>query len=114
MGRNLDARRRPSVDLVFEALAHPVRRDVLMLLAERQRTATALAEPFDMSRPAVSQHLRVLREAGLVREHRIGRNQIYALVPDVLLTADRWLEHFRRFWPERLGRLHRTLERRPR
>jgi DNA-binding transcriptional ArsR family regulator len=100
------------VDSVFEALAHPVRREVLRLLSERELTANALAEPFAMSRPAVSQHLRVLREAGLVRDTRSGRHHVYVLVPEALVAADRWLEHFRHFWPEKLLRLHETLERR--
>jgi len=97
---------------VFDALAHPVRRDILRLLGEGEHTATGLAEPFAMSRPAVSQHLRILREAGLVQEQRAGRNHIYALNPSALLLIDEWLEHFRHFWPRRLRALDELLRRR--
>jgi DNA-binding transcriptional ArsR family regulator len=100
------------VDAVFEALAHPARREILRRLAARELTANELAEPFDMSRPAVSQHLRVLREAGLVRDRKVGRHQLYVLDPATLQAADRWLEHFRQFWPAKLERLGQVLERR--
>ena len=114
MTKGRGSSRLANVDAVFDALAHPVRRDILLLLTTRERTANELAEPFEMSRPAVSQHLRVLREAGLVQDRKIGRNQVYVLVPASLLAADRWLEHFRHFWPDKLERLGQVLERRRR
>lgn len=69
---------------VFGAIAHPVRRRLLDLLIEGDRPVNSLAEPFAMSRPAISQHLRVLREAGLVAERREGRERYYRLQPERL------------------------------
>ncbi|HEY3610937.1 MAG TPA: metalloregulator ArsR/SmtB family transcription factor, partial [Pseudonocardiaceae bacterium] len=70
----------PATD-VYAAIADPTRRRILDLLATEERSVTDLAAPFRMRRPAVSQHLRVLREAGLVSEHRSGRQRIYQLEP---------------------------------
>jgi DNA-binding transcriptional ArsR family regulator len=98
--------------VVFSALGHPMRREILRLLATGERSASALAQPFETSRPAVSQHLRVLREAGLVTDRKVGRHQIYALRPERLAAVDTWLDHFRVFWPQRLRALERILTRR--
>ena len=83
---------------MYAAIADPTRRGLLDLLAESDRSVTELAEPFRMSRPAVSQHLRVLREAGLVTEHKAGRQRIYQLSPDGLREVDTWLRGYQRFW----------------
>ena len=90
---------------VYSAIADPTRRRILDLLAERGSSVTQLAEPFRMSRPAVSQHLRVLREAGLVREQKSGRQRIYRLAPDGLREVDAWLAGYRRFWQSKLAAL---------
>lgn len=90
---------------VFTAIANPARRRILDLLAEGERPVNALAEHFSMSRPAVSQHLRVLRDAGLVAEQRRGRERRYRLVAEQLAGIDGWLAHYRRFWEGRLQRL---------
>jgi DNA-binding transcriptional ArsR family regulator len=84
----------PPVTL-FAALADPSRCRVLELLRERERPVHELAAEFDISRPAISRHLRVLKAAGLVREEKRGRENIYILDAGQLLDADRWLDAFR-------------------
>jgi DNA-binding transcriptional ArsR family regulator len=88
---------------VYSAIADPTRRRLLDLLVDDGRSVNDLAAPFVMSRPAVSQHLKVLREAGLVRESRAGRRRIYRLAPDGLREVDLWLRGYRRFWEARLA-----------
>jgi DNA-binding transcriptional ArsR family regulator len=88
---------------VYGAIADPTRRRLLDLLALAGLSVGELAAPFAMSRPAVSQHLRVLRDAGLVREQRVGRQRIYQLAPDGLREVDLWLGSYRRFWENRLA-----------
>jgi DNA-binding transcriptional ArsR family regulator len=99
----------PATD-VYAAIADPTRRRILDLLATAERSVTDLATPFRMSRPAVSQHLRVLREAGLVSEHRAGRQRIYQLEPAGLREVDLWLRSYQRFWQTRLAALGDYLE----
>jgi DNA-binding transcriptional ArsR family regulator len=96
---------------VFEALADPTRRRVLELLADRELSAGELAASFPLSRPAVSRHLRVLREAGLVRSRGEAQRRVYSLDPAPLAEVDEWLEAYRRFWTGALDRLERHLER---
>lgn len=95
---------------VFAALAHPVRRQVIALLLERERTAGALADEFAISRSAVSEHLGILRNADLVRETKSGRERIYALNAEPLAGLRDWLKPYEHYWKRRLGRLARQLE----
>lgn len=97
-------------DETFAALAHPVRRHLLDLLVEGERPVRTLAEPFAMSRPAISQHLRVLLDAGLVAERRAGRERLYSLEPERLHDAQEWLRKYEGFWRERLAALGTHLE----
>jgi len=90
---------------VFTAIAHPLRRQILDMLAERDYTVTNLAEPFEVSRPAISQHLNILLETGLVSRERRGREQIYALRPENLNEVYRWLQHYEHFWQNKLDAL---------
>jgi len=92
-------------DAIFKALADPTRRTLLSLLAREGQSVMQLTSHFDMSQPAVSQHLRVLRLADLVVERRSGRNRIYELNPDPLFEAREWLDENVRFWASRLDRL---------
>lgn len=96
---------------VFEALADPTRRRVLELLSERERTAGELASAFTVSRPAVSRHLRVLRDAGLVRARGEAQRRVYSLDAGPLGELDAWLSSYRRFWTERLDELEDHLTR---
>lgn len=97
---------------VFGAISHPARRRMLDLLAEADRSVNALAGQFQMSRPAVSQHLRVLLATGLVTEQRHGRERRYHLVPERLGPVREWMAHYERFWDDRLQRLQKQLTQR--
>jgi DNA-binding transcriptional ArsR family regulator len=94
---------------VFSAISHPARRRILDLLTDTDRSVNAIAGHFEMSRPAVSQHLRVLLDAGLVTEQRHSRERRYRLVPERLSPVRDWLSLYERFWDDRLRRLQRQL-----
>jgi DNA-binding transcriptional ArsR family regulator len=91
------------------AIADPTRRRIVELLAERDRTAGQLVEEFDMSAPAISQHLNVLREAGLIATRAEGQTRIQSLSPGGLDELSEWLEQTRRSWSRRLDALEREL-----
>jgi DNA-binding transcriptional ArsR family regulator len=93
---------------VFDAIASPVRRALLDELTGGARSVRDLAAPFQMSRPAVSQHLRVLRTAGLVAEERVGRERHYRLDARPLRAVADWTAHYEQFW-QRHARLLRDL-----
>ncbi len=97
-------------DLVFSALANPVRRRLIELLVDGPQTAGALADRFELSRPAVSEHLAVLRKAALVREQPSGRQRHYHLTPGPLVEVGEWLHPFERYWRDRLHSLAEFLE----
>jgi DNA-binding transcriptional ArsR family regulator len=86
---------RLSVDAVAQALADPIRRDILRILRAHSATAGALAGAFDVSRPAVSRHLRVLREAGLVRDELRGRERVYQIDLSALTELEAFLHELR-------------------
>ena len=102
------------MDELLSVLADTSRRQMLALLAERERSAGDLGAAFSMSQPAVSRHLRVLREAGLVRVRGEGQRRIYRLEPAPLIELDAWLEPYRHFWNARLDALEARLEERQR
>lgn len=93
----------------FTALADPTRRQIIESLAAGERSFGSLAERFEMSRPAVSQHLKVLREAGIVAARADGQRRIYRLTNSGLDEVDAWLEKVRVFWSRRLDRLEEVL-----
>jgi DNA-binding transcriptional ArsR family regulator len=95
----------------FEALAHPDRRELLELLAEQERSAGELAAHFDVTRPAISWQLRVLRDAGLVRVRRVGRTRLYDVEPEGFAQVERWLGGRRAYWEQRLDALETQLRR---
>ena len=94
----------------FRAIADPTRREILSLLRGGARTVGEITVNFRTSRPAISKHLRVLRQARLVRERREGRLRRYELTPAPLAEADRWIEGYRSFWALNLQSLKRHLE----
>lgn len=94
----------------FHAIADPTRRRLLELLAERERPVNSLSEAFTMTRPAISQHLRILREAGLVAERRVGRERQYRLRAEPLREVSEWVNQYERFWQERLDALGEHLD----
>jgi DNA-binding transcriptional ArsR family regulator len=102
-------REEDAADAVFAALASPLRRRLLDLLRAGERNAGELAAAFDVSRPAVSQHLAVLQQADLVAERRSGRHRVYALRAGPLRAVDDWLGPYEDFWTERLDALGRHL-----
>jgi DNA-binding transcriptional ArsR family regulator len=94
---------------LFEVLAEPSRRRVLDLLRERERTVGELVDALGMSQPAVSKHLRVLREARLVEARVDAQRRIYTLRPEPLEDVDAWLEPYRKFWRGKLAALQAHL-----
>jgi DNA-binding transcriptional ArsR family regulator len=98
------------LDLVFRALADRTRRALLARLAEKPAMVTELAEPFAMSLPAVSRHIRVLERARLVVRKIDGRVHHCAFDPAPLKSAEAWLNHYRQFWEGQLAALERYVE----
>jgi DNA-binding transcriptional ArsR family regulator len=99
---------------VFGALANPTRRQIIAILAEGPIHVSALAERFGVGRPAISEHLKVLRDHGLVVEEKRGRERYYALDGRPLREVAEWLHPYERFWRGKLADLRRVLEEDPR
>ena len=94
----------------FAALADPTRRAILARLAEGEASVNELAEPFDISLPAVSRHLKVLEGAGLISRSREAQWRPCRLEPEALQRVDSWLDFYRRFWGESFDRMDRYIE----
>src|SRR5438477_5000809 len=101
---------RRNSEATFQALADPTRRAVLDLLRRGNQPAGQIASAFPVSRPAISKHLRLLRRAHLVSEHREGRHRVYQLNPEPLRAVDSWLEQYRMFWAASLNNLKASVE----
>jgi DNA-binding transcriptional ArsR family regulator len=99
-----------ALDAGFSALADPTRRAIVARLAEGEATVSQLAEPFDMSFPAVSKHLKVLERAGLVEKGRAAQFRPRTLKPEPLRDLAGWLESYRRFWDAKLDDLDAYLK----
>lgn len=100
-----------SLDSVFSALADPTRRRIVERLVRRQFTVNEIASGFAMSRPAVSKHLRVLEECGILTREVVGREHRCAIDPKAMRTAATWLERQERYWNSVLDNLDRHLRR---
>jgi DNA-binding transcriptional ArsR family regulator len=98
------------LDAIFAALADPTRRAILARLATGQASVMELAQPFDMSQPAISKHLKVLERAGLISGGRDRQRRPRKLEPKPLAEATKWLQRYRRFWEARYQRLDALLE----
>ena len=98
------------LDLTFAALADPTRRAILARLALGESSVTELAEPFSMSLPAISKHLKVLQRAGLITRGREAQWRPCRLEAEPLKDAADWLEHYRKFWEQSLDRLDAYLK----
>jgi DNA-binding transcriptional ArsR family regulator len=96
---------------VFHAIAHPARREILSTLRGGERAASELADPFDMSFAAISQHLRILEQAQLISARRAGRQRLYKLHPDPLRDVAKWSNEFAAFFSRRLDALGEHLDR---
>ncbi|MBA2116271.1 ArsR/SmtB family transcription factor [Bremerella alba] len=95
---------------VFGALSHPARRQMLEVLAEADYSVNEIAGHFAMSRPAVSQHLAILKDAGLVTDRREGRCIYYRMEPLGLKPVIDWVSHYRAFWPKHIEQLENLLD----
>ena len=95
---------------IFRAIADPTRRAILDRLRAGPAPVNALAVDFEQTRPAISKHLRVLRDAALVSEQRVGRERVYQLNPQPLQQVAGWVEGYRAFWLDSLNNLKRYLE----
>ncbi|MGD9739551.1 MAG: ArsR/SmtB family transcription factor [Bauldia sp.] len=93
------------IDVMFQALADPTRRLMVERLSQGPLSVSALAEPFDMSLPAVVQHLKVLETSGLVRTRKVGRVRTCSVETEGLQMVERWINERRRLWERRLDRL---------
>jgi DNA-binding transcriptional ArsR family regulator len=98
------------LDATFAALADPTRRAIVARLARGEATVMELAEPFDMSQPAISKHLKVLENAGLISRGRDAQRRPCRLEPRVLADASGWLDHYRDVWEKNFRRLDALLE----
>ncbi|MEO2078503.1 MAG: metalloregulator ArsR/SmtB family transcription factor [Bacillus sp. (in: firmicutes)] len=95
---------------VFQAIADPTRRSLLKLLSTQEMPVTAISDQFPISRTAVSKHLRVLADAGLVKERKVGRETRYKLEPEPLMELKDWLQYFELFWENKLTALRLFVE----
>lgn len=102
-----------SLTAIYSAVADPTRREMMELLGTRELSITALARHFPVSRVAISKHLTVLAQAGLVEERKIGREHRYQLNPAPLRQAQEWLAHYEQFWQEKLMTLKAQVEEHP-
>ncbi len=94
---------------VFQAIADPTRRAILVLIAAQAMTPNALAEHFETSRQAVSKHIKILTECQLVKQEQNGREIYYQLNPSKMKEIDNWLEPFRAMWETRFSQLDKVL-----
>lgn len=94
---------------VFQAIADPTRRAIILLLASQVMTPNAIAEHFDTTRQAVSKHLRILTECRLVKQEQSGREIYYQLNETKMQEIDKWLEQFRKIWESRFNELDKVL-----
>lgn len=101
----------PQLDKTFAALAHPVRRAILARLTQGAASVQELAEPFDLSQPAISKHLKVLEDAGLISAGQVKQSRPRSLEPEPLAQASAWLEQYRELWEAQFQKLDALLER---
>jgi len=99
----------PTLD-IFQAIADPSRRHILQLLSKDSLTINSIAEHFDMSRPAVSKHIKVLDEAGFISIQNIGRERYCVLNPEGFDELQEWINYFDKFWASKLKKLEALLD----
>lgn len=87
---------------VFQAIADPLRRNIIQLLAKETLTINAVAEKFDVSRPAISKHLRILKECGIVEINQKGRERYCQIQPKNLMPAFLWIEQYKSLWEDKI------------
>ena len=87
---------------VFQAIADPLRRDIIKLLAEETLTVNAIAKKFEVSRPAVSKHLKILEECGIIGIEQSGRERFCSIKPSSLIPAFMWIDQYKALWEEKI------------
>ncbi|WP_422858655.1 ArsR/SmtB family transcription factor [Flagellimonas sp. S174] len=87
---------------VFQAIADPVRREIITLLAKEELTVNAVSDKFDVSRQAISKHIKILKECGIISISQKGRNRYCLIKPKSLIPAFMWIEQYRKLWEEKL------------
>ena len=95
---------------VFQAMADPVRRDIVQLLSNKPLTVNHVAEHFDVSRPAISKHLKILKECGIISLEQQGRQRYCLLQPKALIPAFLWIDQYRPLWELQMDRFENYLE----
>ena len=94
---------------VFQAIADPTRREIIAMIAQKPRNINSLTEKFDMSRQAVSKHIKVLQECDLIKPEQSGREIYYHFNPKKMQELDNWLAQFRKIWETRFNQLDKVL-----
>lgn len=94
---------------VFQAIADPVRREIIQILAEDTLTVNAIAEKFEVSRPAISKHLKILKECGIIEINQQGRERYCVIQPKKLIPAFMWIDQYRSLWEEKLDSFEQYL-----
>lgn len=94
---------------IFQAIADPTRRSILVLLASQTMTAGAIANNFDVARPTISKHIQILNECELIESNQQGREIYYQIKIDKMKEIDHWLEQFRKIWEARFDQLDNVL-----
>lgn len=95
---------------IFRAIADPTRREIILLLSKKELTLNGIAENFNISRPAVSMHVKLLEESGLVQVNQKGRERYCRMNPKPLKEVYNWLEHLDKFWDQKLSSLRNYVE----
>ncbi|MEP0265415.1 metalloregulator ArsR/SmtB family transcription factor [Dokdonia sp.] len=95
---------------VFQAIADPIRRDIIEILAKEALTVNEVAENFDISRPAISKHLKILKECGIVATNQQGRERLYEIKPQNLIPAFLWIEQYKNLWESKLDNFEAYLK----
>jgi len=99
-----------SEQLVFRAIADPTRRSIMAMLSGGERSLNDITAQYEMTRPAVTKHLKILEQGGLIRVRAQGRQRLHALQPGALKTVSDWVSFFDQFWDEKLANLKQTVE----
>ncbi len=102
-----------SLDLAFGALAHPIRRGILARLSTGEASIAELAKPFKVSAPAITKHMRILEDAGLLSRKKLGREHRCKLEQKRMKEAEEWIEAHRKFWNDRFDALEKYLKENP-
>ncbi|NQY97219.1 MAG: winged helix-turn-helix transcriptional regulator [Henriciella sp.] len=96
--------------LVFRAIADPTRRSIMTMLADGERSLSEISAEYEMTRPAVTKHLKILEQGGLIRVRTSGRERLHRLRPEMLKTVSDWVNFFSQFWDEKLANLKQAVE----